>query len=106
MNAHAPLAAVVLASTGQNVRSCQACQQCDDLRCEGMELTFGEIMRAAARDEVSVLASPSLWCCEPLIRRPLHCQADIDVPVVIEVLRQEAWRRGLAAAMSPAEDHH
>jgi heterodisulfide reductase subunit C len=99
MKPQAPLSAVVLASTGQNVRSCQACQQCDDLRCEGMELTFGDIMRATALDKPTVLSSPSLWCCEPLIRRPLHCQADIDVPAVIEVLRREAFRRGLAPAL-------
>ncbi len=99
MNPQAPLPSVVIASTGQNVRACQACQNCDDLRCEGMELTFGEIMRATARDEVAVLSSPSLWCCEPLIRRPLHCQADLDVPAVIEILRREAFRRGLAPAM-------
>ncbi|HET7011448.1 MAG TPA: hypothetical protein VFI11_11800 [Anaerolineales bacterium] len=99
MNQPAPIASVVLAATGQNVRACQACQQCDDLRCEGMELTFGEIMRAAARNEVTVLSSPSLWCCEPLIRQRLHCQAEINVPAVIEVLRREAYRRGLAAPM-------
>ena len=102
---NAPLAAIVRAATAQDVRACQACQMCDDLRCEGMELTFGEILRATAHDETSVLASPSLWCCEPLIRRRLKCQADIDVPAVIGVLRSEARRRGLAAGAT-GEDQH
>ncbi len=102
---NAPLAAIVRAATGQDVRACQACQMCDDLRCEGMELTFGEILRATARNEMSVLGSPSLWCCEPLIRRRPSCQADIDVPAVIGVLRSEARRRGLAAGVC-GEDQH
>ena len=102
---NAPLAAIVRAATAQDVRACQACQICDDLRCEGMELTFGEILRAAGRNETSVLASPSLWCCEPLIRRRPSCQADIDVPAVIAVLRSEARRRGLAAGAT-GEDQH
>jgi heterodisulfide reductase subunit C len=101
----APLAAVVRAATGQDVRACQACQMCDDLRCEGMELTFGEILRAVGRDEISILASPSLWCCEPLIRRRLTCQADIDVPAVIDILRREAWKRGVAAGAFGGDQH-
>jgi len=101
----APLAAVVRAATGQDVRACQACQSCDDMRVEGMELTFGEIMRATARDETSVLSSPSLWCCETLIRRRPPCQADIDVPAVIGVLRREAWKRGLAAGAIGGDQH-
>lgn len=104
MSAQAPLASVVLAASGQNVRACQACLQCDDLRCEGMELTFGDIMHAAALDRVSVLSSPSLWCCEPLIQRRIPCTADINVKAVIEVLRREAYRRGLAATL--VGDHH
>jgi heterodisulfide reductase subunit C len=101
----APLAAVVRAATGQDVRACQACQSCDDLRVEGMEMTFGEIMRAAALDDETVLSSPSLWCCETLIRRRLACQADIDVPAVIGVLRKEARKRGVAAAATGVDLH-
>jgi heterodisulfide reductase subunit C len=101
----APLAAVVRAATGQDVRACQACHLCDELWAEGMELTFGEILRAAARDDITVLSSPSLWCCEPLIRRRPTCQADIDVPAVIGVLRREARKRGLAAAAFGVDQH-
>jgi heterodisulfide reductase subunit C len=69
-----------------------------------MELTFGDVMHAIAMDDVAVLSSPSLWCCEPLIQSRLFCTADIDVKSVIGALRREAYRRGLAATL--VGDHH
>jgi heterodisulfide reductase subunit C len=69
-----------------------------------MELTFGDIMHAAAQDKVSVLSSPSLWCCEPLIQERVACTAGIDVRAVVEILRRESYRRGLAATI--VGDHH
>lgn len=91
-----PLRSLILAQTGQDVRACQACDQCADLRAEGMDLTFGEILRCAARDDSHALTCASLWRCEPLLDRPMACPASLDIPAVIGVLRDESVRRGLA----------
>jgi len=90
----APLPSIVLSRTGQDVRLCQACDQCDDLRAEGMDLTFGEILRLAARNDMRALACDSLWRCEPLLSPRPPCQADLDIQAVIRALRKEALRRG------------
>ena len=89
-----PLAFVVLARTSQDVRLCQACDQCRDLHAEGMDLTFGEILRLAARNDDRYITCDSLWRCEPLLGKPTSCPAGIDIPAVIRTLRQEALRRG------------
>ena len=89
-----PLASVILSRTSQDVRLCQACDQCSDLRAEGMDLAFGEILRLAARDDERSLGCASLWRCEPLLNDSTRCPAGIDIPAVIGALRKEALRRG------------
>jgi heterodisulfide reductase subunit C len=90
-----PLPFLVLTKTGQDVRQCQACDQCDDWLAEGMDLSFGEILRYAARNDERALTCNSLWRCEPFLDRPTPCQAGLNIPAVINTLRQEAVRRGL-----------
>jgi heterodisulfide reductase subunit C len=90
----APLPALVLARTGQDVRLCQACDQCRDLLANGMDLAFGEILRLAALDDERCLRCDSLWCCEPLLKGLTPCPAGIDIPAAIRALRQEALHRG------------
>jgi hypothetical protein len=60
-----------------------------------MDLSIGELMQGAARNDERVLTCTSLWTWET---RPGHvvCQQGINVPSVLEVLRQEAIRRGCA----------
>jgi heterodisulfide reductase subunit C len=64
-----------------------------------MDLTFGELMQAAARNDERVLSSASLWASEPLAGRVI-CQQGINVLSVLEVLRKEAERRGYAPGIS------
>lgn len=90
-----PLPFLILAQTSQDVRQCLACDQCADLRAEGMDLSFGEILRSAARNDERALTCSSLWNCEPFLDRPTPCQAGLDIPAVINALRREALRRGL-----------
>ena len=88
-----PLPFVILTRTGQDVRGCQACDLCEGVRADGMDLAFGEILRLAAHDDSRALTCASLWCCEPLLSARLKCQAGIDIPAVIRALRDEALRR-------------
>lgn len=90
----APLAQIVYTRTSQDVRLCQACDMCRDQVADGMDLTFGEILRLAAVNDERAIVCESLWCCEPLLGKTGRCPAGIDVPAVIRALRQEALRRG------------
>jgi len=60
-----------------------------------MDLSIGELMQGAARNDERVLRCASLWAWD---LRPGHvvCQQGINVPSVLEVLRKEAIRRGCA----------
>ena len=85
---------VVFSRTSQDVRQCQACDLCRDQMADGMDLTFGEIMRLAAVNDERAIVCDSLWCCEPLLGKAGRCPGGIDIPAVIRTLRQEALRRG------------
>ena len=91
-----PLTFIILAATGQDVRACANCQNCEDLHTPEMDMSFGEIMRAAARDDPVTLSNRSLWTCDGVLESMTHCQAGIDIPAVIHLLRREAKTRGVA----------
>jgi hypothetical protein len=84
------LRAIILASTGQDVRLCNNCSNCEDSLRPGMDLTVGEIMQAAVRNDHSVLNSSTLLDCDEVIERPPYCQAGLDVASVLLALRAEA----------------
>lgn len=88
-----PLPFIILAATGQDVRNCINCELCYH-KIEGMEITFNEVMQAAARDDLSILENPILWNCDALLETNLNCMGGIDIPKVIHALREEAEIRG------------
>ena len=59
----------------------------------GMDLTFGEIMRAAARDDPRALDNQTLATCDELLPR-VRCPSGIDIASVILALVREAELRG------------
>jgi hypothetical protein len=93
-----PLRSVVLAETGQDVWLCTNCANCDGLTVPGMDLTLGEIIRAAARNDPQVLACATLAACEDLLLRPIPCTAGLDLASIIIFLQREAELRGVAPA--------
>jgi heterodisulfide reductase subunit C len=60
----------------------------------GMDLTFGEIMQAAARNDPQALENSTLWTCDDLLPR-VRCPSGIDVASVILALVREAELRGI-----------
>jgi heterodisulfide reductase subunit C len=61
-----------------------------------MDLSFGEIMQAAARNDLSALSNRTLWTCDDLLGPHLLCPHDIDIAAVIIALAREAESRGLS----------
>ena len=90
-----PLRAIILSETGQDVRACGSCWQCDDERHPGMDLCFGDLMRAAAEDNPTALQNETLWNCDPILEGGFYCQSGIQLQAVINVLRNEANLRGV-----------
>ncbi len=93
----APLHAIILAATSQDVRLCANCGNCNGRMEAGMDLSFGEIMQAAARNDTSALTNRTLWACDDLLASHLQCPHDIDIASVIIALAREAASRGLAS---------
>ena len=93
-NTRGPLRSVILAATGQDVRECINCDTCDAWMAPGMDLTFGEVMQAAARDDPQALDNNTLWTCDDLLPR-VRCPSGIDIASVILVLIREGELRGL-----------
>jgi heterodisulfide reductase subunit C len=60
-----------------------------------MDITFGEILRAAAHDQPKALTSRTLWTCDKLLQNGYHCQNGVDIAAIVGALRQEARLRGV-----------
>lgn len=91
-----PLRHIILTSTGQDVYQCVNCAHCDRFALKDMDLSFGEILQAAARDDPIALTNSTLWACDDLLLYCSICHNKIDIPSVILALQREAELRGLA----------
>lgn len=89
-----PLPFIILAETGQDVRKCSNCHNCESWIAPGMDLSFEEILRAAARDDPLALQNRSLWNCNDAFTDSISCQEGFDITAVIRTLRREAKLRG------------
>jgi heterodisulfide reductase subunit C len=94
-NHRGSIRAKVLASTGEDVSRCNNCDLCEKYLGKDMDLTIGEILQAANRNDETVLACQTLWNCDELLERKLHCQAGIDVASVLMALIHLAQDRGI-----------
>lgn len=90
-----PLRAIVLTSTGQDISECSYCDLCDKYNSPGMDLTIGELIRAANKNDTSILASRTLWLAEEWIEKGMQCQSGIDLSSVLLALQREALERGI-----------
>lgn len=59
-----------------------------------MDLTLGEMLQLASRNDPAVFTSQTLWNCDVVIEGSEQCQEGINLPRVIEALRTEAKLRG------------
>ncbi|TFH37939.1 MAG: hypothetical protein E4G99_00995 [Anaerolineales bacterium] len=90
-----PLWAILLTETGEDIRQCRQCFACEEFHEPGMDLSFGEILHAAARDLPLALSNRTLWTCDTLLQNGLHCQNEIDIARIVQALRAEAHVRGI-----------
>ncbi len=59
-----------------------------------MDLSFGELIRAAAENDPLALDNKTLWNCDTLIETSPRCPSGLNRATVIQVLREEAYARG------------
>jgi heterodisulfide reductase subunit C len=90
-----PLVNIIQATTGEDIRKCNRCQPCCFEVTEQMDLTIGEMLHTACRDERKALKSKTLWNCDPVLEYQAQCLGGLDLTRVIQLLRQEAIIRGI-----------
>jgi len=91
-----PIAAIVLASTGEDIRNCGQCDLCSIELSPAMDMTIGELLQKAAQNDPSVFRSATLWHYDPTLHMDGRCQTGIDILRVIEAMREEAKLRGIS----------
>lgn len=99
------LADSVLGRVGQNVFRCYQCVKCS-AGCplaDEFDLTPNQVMRSLQLGDAGVLESRAIWLCSSCYTCATRCPQDIDVTGVMDALRMEARRRGIAPAIPEIE---
>jgi hypothetical protein len=61
----------------------------------GMDFSFGEVFHFVAHDDPKALTNQTLWNCDTLLEKGIHCQNGLDLSAVVTALRDEARLRGV-----------
>ncbi len=80
-------------ATGQDVKICQACYDCDVPLVEEMDIPLGSLVQLALLDDEEALDSRTLWSDAVLEASHGACKRGLDLPAVMIALRQESLRR-------------
>jgi heterodisulfide reductase subunit B len=101
MSAAEPLAEVVRRAAGQNVYRCYQCVKCASgcPLADAFDLTPNRVVRSVQFDDAQVLESKTIWLCASCQTCTTRCPQEIDVAAVMDALRMEAKRRGVAPAV-------
>jgi hypothetical protein len=92
---HTALWRAVREATGQDVRRCQGCLDCQLDLLDGQDIALGSLMQMAAFDDEEMLSSRTLWLDASLLAARGACNQGLDIYKAMLSLRQEARRRGI-----------
>ena len=93
--------------SGQDLLACNQCGKCS-AGCpvaSTMELLPSQVIRKAQLGMEEVLESNTIWICASCLTCVTRCPKGVDLPRLMEALRQTALRQGVAeldlSALSP-----
>jgi len=89
------LRSVVLAATGQDLRRCQGCLDCDAIPASDVDIPLGSLIQLALLNDEEILISRTLWSGTILELASSACAKNLDLAQIILALRCEALKRGL-----------
>ena len=95
---------VVLINTGQDVARCMACQFCDGIINQDMDISITSLVQLINLNDEEVLTSKTLWSPAVLERSKEACSRRLNLPAIILTLRAEAVSRGLVSQEFITED--
>jgi hypothetical protein len=83
----------VLLATGQDIKICQACYDCEMPLAEEMDIPLGSLVQLALLNDEEALDSRTLWSDVVLEASHGACRRGIDLHAVMIALREESVRR-------------
>ena len=104
MAVRGPLPHIVLSGCGEDVRRCTSCWGCEALTAPEMDLSIGELMQGAARNDERVLTCTSLWKGPPLPRR-IVCAQGKPARTAYRVERAGSFRSLLRLRLRTGRTH-
>ena len=84
--------------SGQDLLSCNQCGKCS-AGCPvvaAMDLLPSQVIRMAQLGMEEVLESNTIWICASCLTSVTRCPKGVDLPRLVEALRQIALRQGVA----------
>ena len=84
--------------SGQDLLACNQCGRCG-AGCpavEAMDILPSQVIRMAQLGIEEVLESNSIWICASCLTCVTRCPKGVDLPRLMEALRQIALRKGVA----------
>ena len=84
--------------SGQNLLACNQCGRCG-AGCpavEAMDILPSQAIRMAQLGMEEILESNSIWICASCLTCVTRCPKGVDLPRLMEALRQIALRKGAA----------
>jgi heterodisulfide reductase subunit C len=82
--------------SGQDISRCQACLDCEASCPDDLDIPVGSMIQMVMFNDEEVLTTRTLWSDCVLAKARLACNRGIDISAVMQALRAEAQRRGLA----------
>ena len=95
MTRAASLRSIVLAQTGQDVSRCCSCALCEHVTDSSADVSLSLVMQWVLANDERALTNATVWSDEVLRQADHVCANQLDIPVVLRALREEAHRRGL-----------
>ena len=84
---------VIKESSGQDIRICRGCLDCDLHFSDDLDIPLGSLVQLALQNDEEILESQTLWSEVILEAARGACKRGIDLPAVILALRRESTRR-------------
>ncbi len=95
------LRGLVFAATGYDVRRCGRCSYCvKHARPDEEDLSLEMLLQLVLQNDDEVLTSKTLWSDGVLTRVRNMCISTMDMPAIMQALRDEARKRGLVPAQT------
>ncbi len=91
----ASLSSIVLSQTGQDVNRCCSCALCEEITEGAGDVSLSMVMQWILVNDERVLTCHTVWSDEVLREAAHICANQLDIPMVLRALREEAQRRGL-----------